>query len=892
MSLKEIEVLYNCQPTPGIILNTDSPDFSVAAINDAFLHFTGTSRLQMIGKGFFDVFPINQELPESAAEKIKEALNQSLLSKKSFEIQNYTFSIPSCTCHHEGTDTIHWRLDTYPLLNENGEVTYLVLSLTDITLQITAEGHITGHENAQELALQVQQRNLDLFNFSPVPTWVYDTNTLCFLAANEAAQNDYGYTLDEFLSSTLKLLSPAEDLAIVQEQIDNKVKRGLPNKITLRHILKSGKIIKVEIESKPLPSWGENARIIMALDVTANVITNNLEHLEKSVLELNAKKDVSLSKVLCYYVTGIEALFPEMLCSIMKIKNGKMYSWATPSLPVKYIQDIEGLAIGNNVGSCGSSAFLKKEVIASDIANDPRWLDIKEIALASGLKACWSYPIISSENEVLATFGIYYKEIKEPDEVELKIIERAASLLMVILENRQYAKELKETTQLMVQGQELARFGNWSWDIQNNVVSWSAVLYTIYGLNKDTFKATFEGYQEMLHPDDKERVYNIIQNVLLTKEDVEFEERIVRPGGEIRHLKSWATLKYDEHENPVKMIGACLDITESKNTQEALITSEQRFKTLIQDGADLIAIFDADINYQYVSANAKRILGIDPDRLIGKNVFDFIHHQDRKMVMSEFARLDTQKRVELSPFRYINGSGQIRWAETIVTDLRDNPAIAGITANSRDITARMENELKTKEHLERYNIMSRATSDAVWDLNISTGEITWNHGIMGIFGYKEINQPYQWWHDHVHPEDISKVTAIVQHNVDQKIPRWTCEYRFRSADGSYKDVLDRGFLIFDKEGSPVRMIGAIQDITERINYIHEIERHNLHLREIKWAQAHLVRGPLARIMAIVELLKDPETDQPTLQTLLSYMNISAHELDKVIQGTIRNKPSS
>lgn len=892
MSLNEIEILYSCQPTPSIILNIDSPDFSVAAINPAFLHATDTLQAQMIGKDFFDVFPINQELPESAAEKIKEALNQSLLSKKSFEIQDYTFSIPSCTCHHEGTDTLHWKLDTYPLLNENGEITYLVLSLTDITLQITAEGHIAGHENAQELALQVQQRNLDLFNFSPVPTWVYDTNTLCFLAANEAAQNDYGYTLDEFLSSTLKLLSPAEDLAIVQEQIDNKVKRGLPNKITLRHILKSGKIIKVEIESKPLPSWGENARIIMALDVTANVITNNLEHLEKSVLELNAKRDVSLSKVLCYYVTGIEALFPEMLCSIMKIKNGKMYSWATPSLPVKYIQDIEGLAIGNNVGSCGSSAFLKKEVIASDIANDPRWLDIKEIALASGLKACWSYPIISSENEVLATFGIYYKEIKEPDEVQLKIIERAAALLMVILENRQYAKELKETTQLMVQGQELARFGNWSWDIQNNVVSWSAVLYTIYGLNKDTFKATFEGYQEMLHPDDKERVYNIIQNVLINREDVEFEERIIRPDGEVRHLKSWATLKYDELENPVKMIGACLDITESKNTQEALITSEQRFKTLIQDGADLIAIFDADINYQYVSANAKRILGIDPDRLIGKNVFDFIHHQDRKMVMSEFARLDTQKRVELSPFRYINGSGQIRWAETIVTDLRDNPAIAGITANSRDITARMENELKTKEHLERYNIMSRATSDAVWDLNISTGEIIWNHGIMGIFGYKEINQPYQWWHDHVHPEDISKVTAIVQHNVDQKIPRWTCEYRFRSADGSYKDVLDRGFLIFDKEGSPVRMIGAIQDITERINYIHEIERHNLHLREIKWAQAHLVRGPLARIMAIVELLKDPETDHPTLQTLLSYMNISAHELDKVIQGTIRNKPSS
>ncbi|MGZ3873899.1 MAG: PAS domain-containing protein, partial [Mucilaginibacter sp.] len=74
--------------------------------------------------------------------------------------------------------------------------------------------------------------------------------------------------------------------------------------------------------------------------------------------------------------------------------------------------------------------------------------------------------------------------------------------------------------------------------------------------------ATFAGYQERLHPDDRARVHQLIENVLITKEDTEFEERIIRPDGEVRFLRSWARLKTDGSGMPVEMIGACLDITE------------------------------------------------------------------------------------------------------------------------------------------------------------------------------------------------------------------------------------------------------------------------------------------------------------------------------------------
>lgn len=129
---------------------------------------------------------------------------------------------------------------------------------------------------------------------------------------------------------------------------------------------------------------------------------------------------------------------------------------------------------------------------------------------------------------------------------------------------------------LMLQSQELARFGNWRWDVQHDKVTWSPALYMIYGLDEKDFKATFAGYQELLHPDDREPVYRIISNVLHTGEEASFEERIIRPTGETRYLRSWAKLKKDARGNPLEMIGACLDITESVNQQKAIELQNRR----------------------------------------------------------------------------------------------------------------------------------------------------------------------------------------------------------------------------------------------------------------------------------------------------------------------------
>ncbi|MDN3584330.1 PAS domain-containing protein [Mucilaginibacter flavus] len=139
------------------------------------------------------------------------------------------------------------------------------------------------------------------------------------------------------------------------------------------------------------------------------------------------------------------------------------------------------------------------------------------------------------------------------------------------------ARELKQAAQLMSQVQEMASFGNWRWDVAQNKVTWSDALYHIYGLDKTSFKATFEGYRDLLHPDDRDRITAKIGEALQLQKDITFEERIIRPGGEIRYLQSWGRVQTDENGMPTAMIGACLDITDRK-IAEATLNSERQLR--------------------------------------------------------------------------------------------------------------------------------------------------------------------------------------------------------------------------------------------------------------------------------------------------------------------------
>ncbi len=144
-----------------------------------------------------------------------------------------------------------------------------------------------------------------------------------------------------------------------------------------------------------------------------------------------------------------------------------------------------------------------------------------------------------------------------------------------------------------------------------------------------------------------------------------------------------------------------------------------------------------------------------------------------------------------------------------------------LTKNDNRNTLIFERLKSTNEEIkdsnERYDIVAKATSDTIWDWKIQEDDFIWNKGIQGVFGYKkeDIGKTSKWWFDRIHPEDSIKMSIKLYSFIEQKTEKWQDEYRFKCADGTYKYVFDRGFLVKDEEGNAIRMIGAIQDVTKQ-----------------------------------------------------------------------------
>lgn len=156
------------------------------------------------------------------------------------------------------------------------------------------------------------------------------------------------------------------------------------------------------------------------------------------------------------------------------------------------------------------------------------------------------------------------------------------------------------------------------------------------------------------------------------------------------------------------------DVTERLEKKRELMASERRFKALVQEGADLIAILDEQGNYQFVSESSSPILGIHPEDFIGKNAFDWIHPDDRAAVLALFLKIREHRQIKTEPFRFKDGFGEYRWIVTIATNMTDDPAVGGVVANSRDITDAV---VKAKDLVisnERYRQQNERLREIAW----------------------------------------------------------------------------------------------------------------------------------------------------------------------------------
>jgi len=135
--------------------------------------------------------------------------------------------------------------------------------------------------------------------------------------------------------------------------------------------------------------------------------------------------------------------------------------------------------------------------------------------------------------------------------------------------------------------------------------------------------------------------------------------------------------------------------------------------------------------------------------------------------------------------------------------------------SARQLAEKTQRQAQERETEERRRLAALATNDAIWDWRLADGHVVWNKALTDLFGHQHEQTTAQWWIDHIHPEDRPRIDANIHAVIDGGGATWSDEYRFLRADGGYAHIYDRGTVLRDADGRPLRMIGAMLDLTKR-----------------------------------------------------------------------------
>jgi PAS domain S-box-containing protein len=345
---------------------------------------------------------------------------------------------------------------------------------------------------------------------------------------------------------------------------------------------------------------------------------------EKRLLEMVASGS-PLPDVLEALCRLVEATASPCHCSILLIDpSGRFHPGGGPTLPPGYNEAVDGVPVQCDAGPCGTAASLKTQVIVPDLASEPRWVGAgwRKLALAEGLKACWSTPILSLAGKVLGTFALYQREQGSPTPLQQDLIAQFTHIASIAIERAQVEATLKRSEAFLAEGQRLSSSGSFSWRVATDEMTWSEQAYRIFEIGPAT-PVTFELIDTRIHPEDVPAFHERVERARRDGDDFEFEYRLQMPDRSVKYLHVVAHATRGQHDQ-LEYIGAVQDVTERRLSEDALgkVRSELAHMARVTTLGALTASIAHEVNQPLsgIITNAStglRMLAADPPNIDG-----------------------------------------------------------------------------------------------------------------------------------------------------------------------------------------------------------------------------------------------------------------------------------
>ncbi len=400
-------------------------------------------------------------------------------------------------------------------------------------------------------------------------------------------------------------------------------------------------------------------------------------------------------------------------------------------------------------------------------------------------------------------------------------------------------------------------------------------------------------FLNFIHPEDKEDTDKQLRSLSLDNAVCQFENRFLHTNGGYRWF-SWNTKKLQDHTFYVS--GRSI----SKSSCASFVWSGRvADKTLVKPGEDYSLLFYSNplpmVIYDQgtmvildCNQKATELYGYSRQDLLKLTIKDIRAAEDIPLIVETVKNRKFNKEIDnLGTWNHKKKDGSPIKVEVTghSVEYMDRHCMIVVCNDITDLSKTMRSlELS----IERFEYVTEATSDIVWDWDLETNEVYYSGNIKKSFGHTPgVNVgDMRFFAQHVHPDDRERVVLYADPVKYGTMKYWTEEYRFKKANGEYAFVLDKGIVIRDKKGVGKRMIGAMQDITIlKQNELHILYQKD-QLMEIARINAHEIRRPVANILGLIPLLdKTSVMDESNLE-VLDYLETTTMELDAVIKRII------
>jgi PAS domain S-box-containing protein len=706
---------------------------------------------------------VHEVIPEPSLTLVLRKYNQAIL-------ENTTLTWEEITEYPAG---IKWgEVRVTPLFDANGRCTNLVGSVHDITERKLAEEKLRESEERYRSVIENAAEGITVAQDGILQY----ANTRLLKMAQVSPEEITGRPFTDFIHP--------DDQALVLERYQRRVAGENPvQNYDFRILGKNGKIVWVQLSAVRIEWKGRPATLNFLMDITER------KQAEETLRESEERYRALLNSA------GIGVGYWSMDGTLLYLND----------ISYKRLKGTEADIIGRNMRELfreKADRYLDRLNKAAVSPDPMEYEDYISLPIGDG----WYLSI--------------YTRITRPDGTVAGV-----QVISIDITERKQAEEIRKAYEDRLNAaMEIGSLAWWEMDLPGGAVRFDDRKATMLGYSPTQF-TRYADFTALLHPDDFEPAMQAMRDHLEGKvAKYHADYRIRASDGTYRWFRDVGGITGNHPDgSPGTVTGIVIDITASRQAEEALRGTETRYRALIQNSSDIIRILDRDGLIVYESESSERILGYPKGYLINKNPMDYIHPEDLEHVKQDFRQVIDRANAGIpTEFRIRKADGEYIWVDSIGSNLLDVPGVNGIVITTRPIQRRKEAELALRQSEARLATAMDIAGLVNWEFDVATGMFMFDDRFYTLYATTadreggNLMSAETYMQEFVYPDDRPLVQSEIRKLLATADPSYTgrMEHRITPRDGSVRTIIARYAPVMGPDGRVIRTHGANQDITD------------------------------------------------------------------------------